>query len=221
MHYRVIENLIDKKIINEILDFFNTNENLRVKNMGMDKLNNPWEYPVINQLSDVINEYVDVSKNIGDNVFKHEYPYFPHVDTDERYPIVNFLIPLYVDSNESQHFVIFNQYITDTSPKTWLGNLQMNGDFVKNKKSSFMYLDPSVKNLTNNDIDDNFYTTYLEQQYRNKELFRGCSGNAVEYKPGNAIMFDSKYIHCSGKMTAKYKIGLSLRFEGNFYKEVY
>jgi hypothetical protein len=214
MHYQVIENLIDKKIINEILDFFHANEHLRVKRMGMDKLESPWNYPVINQLSEIIKDYVDINKCLGDNVFKHNYPYFPHVDTDERYPIINFLIPLYVDGNESQHFVIFDQYITDTSPKTWLGNLQMDGDFVKNKKSSFMYLDPSVKNLTNDDIDDKFYATYLEQQYRSKELFRGCSGNAVEYKPGNAIMFDSKYIHCSGKMTAKYKIGLSLRFEG-------
>jgi len=215
MHYQVIENLIDKKIINEILDFFNANDNLREKKTGMDRLNSPWSYPVINQLSDIIKEYVDISKNIGDNIFKHSYPYFPHVDTDERYPIVNFLIPLYVENNLPQHFVIFDQYVNDKSPKTWLGNFKMKEDFIKNKKSSFMYLDTSVKNLTDNDIDNEFYTLYLDQQHRDKELFRGCTGVALEYKPGNAIMFDSKYIHCSGKMKAKYKIGLSLRFEGS------
>lgn len=214
MHYRVIENLIDKKFIDEILDFFHNHDHLRVKRMGMDKLESPWDYPVVSQLSDIIKDYVNVDKCLGDNVFKHNFPYFPHVDIDERYPIVNFLIPLYVENNFSQHFVIFDQYVTDNSPRTWTGNLKFKNDFENNKATTFIYKDQKVANLTNYEIDEEFYVRYLEQEYRDRELFRGCSGIALEYKPGNVIMFDSKYIHCTGKMIAEYKIGLSLRFQG-------
>jgi len=216
MHYRIIENLIDEKIIGEILDFFHSNDHLRTKHMGMDKLEAPWDYPVINQLSETIKEYVDISKCLGDNVFKHNFPYFPHVDIDERYPIVNFLIPLYVDNNLPQYFVIFDQHVTDNVPRTWTGNLKLNDDFKTNKATSFIYTDRNVRNLTDCEIDEDFYLKYLDHPLRNRELFRGCTGTAVEYKPGNAIMFDSKYIHCTGSMIAKYKIGLSLRFNDFF-----
>jgi hypothetical protein len=215
MHYQIIENLIDKKIIDEILDFFHNNEHLRVKHMGMDKLEAPWDYPVVNQLSEIIKDYVDVDKCLGDNIFKHNFPYFPHVDIDERYPIVNFLIPLYVENNTQQHFVIFDQYVTDNMPRTWTGNLKFKKEFGKNKATSFIYNDKNVNNITDNEIDEEFYLKYLDQDYRDRELFQGCSGVAVEYKPGNVIMFDSKHIHCTGKMTAEYKMGLSLRFEGS------
>jgi len=214
MHYRVLENIIDLKKINEILDFFHTNIRLHENKMYMEKINRPWSYEVINSLSDSIKEYVDVNVNIGDNIYKHSYPYYPHVDIDDSYPSVNFLIPLFVADNNPQHFVIFDQYVENTKPKTWIGNLDLEGEFVKNTKDKFIHTDPYVKDCTGADIDDAFYKDYLEHAGRDKQLFFGCSGVAVEYKPGNAIMFDSKHIHCTGKMIADYKIGLSLRFKG-------
>ena len=47
-------------------------------------------------------------------------------------------------------------------------------------------------------------------------MFKSCSGVALDFTPGNLIMFDSKYIHCTGKMNCKWKVGLSLRFKGSF-----
>lgn len=214
MHYRVLENIIDLKKINQILEFFHANTHLHENKMYMQKLNRPWLYDVVSSLADTIKDYVDVDANIGDNIYKHSYPYYPHLDIDESYPSVNFLIPLYVKDSKPQHFVIFDQYVENTKSKTWLGNLELEGEFVKNSKDRFIHTDPCVKNCTGKDIDDAFFENYLQHNGRDKELFFGCSGVAVEFKPGNVIMFDSKHIHCTGKMVADYKIGLSLRFKG-------
>jgi hypothetical protein len=214
MHYRVLENIIDLKQIDKILDFFHNNTVLHERKMYMEKINRPWSYEVVNLLKDSIKEYVDVDANIGDNIYKHSYPYYPHIDIDDSYPSVNFLIPLFVADNNPQHFVIFDQFVENTKSKTWLGNLELDGEFVKNAKDKFIHTDPDVKNCTGVDIEDSFYKNYLEHPGRDKQLFFGCSGVALEYKPGNAIMFDSKHIHCTGKMIADYKIGLSLRFKG-------
>lgn len=214
MHYKVIENIIDLSKIDKILNFFNDNSHLHENKMYMEKINRPWTYQVVNSLAEDIQDYVDISANIGDNIYKHSYPYYPHLDIDNNYPSVNFLIPLHVESNKLQHFVIFDQYVENTKSKTWLGNIEVEGEFVKNIKDKFIHSDSDVKNSTNLPIDETFYVNYLEHTGRDRDLFFGCSGNAVEFKPGNAIMFDSKYIHCTGKMIADFKIGLSLRFKG-------
>jgi hypothetical protein len=215
MHYKVLKDIIDLDKITKILDFFNSNNHLHENKMFMQKIINPWKYDVVNTLNEDISNYIDTSTNIGDNIYKHYYPYYPHVDIDDSYPSVNFLIPLFVEDNKTQHFVIFDQYVKNNKPKTWLGNTEITGEFVKNLKEKFIHNDPDVENCTNNPIDEMFYTDYLEQEGRSKDLFFGCSGNAVEFKPGDAIIFDSKFIHCTGKMNAEYKIGLSLRFKGN------
>jgi hypothetical protein len=214
MHYRIVENLFDKKELDDIIFFFNNNTNLHENKMYMQKINKPWSFDVVKSLDSKIKNYVDTDENIGDNIYKHQYPYYPHVDIDDRYPCVNFLIPLYVADNITQHFVIFDQYVENTTAKTWLGNIGLEGEFVKNIKSKFIHTDTDVKNCTNKPIDENFYTSYLEHVGRDRELFFGCTGTAIEFKPGSAIMFDSKFIHCTGKMLADYKIGLSLKFKG-------
>lgn len=215
MQYKVYEDIIDSKIINEILDFYHNSTGLRENNNGMDKLNNPWSYTVVRQLDDLLREYVETEVNVGDNIYKHEYPYFPHVDIHEYYPCVNVLIPLYIHGNKKQDFVIFDQYVKKSQPKTYLGKHQIQGDFLQNKKTSYMYLDEDVVGLTNKPINNDFYEKHIAHEYVDKELFFGMTGSVVDYKPGNLIVFDSKYIHCTGKMQADYKIGLSLRFLGN------
>ena len=53
-------------------------------------------------------------------------------------------------------------------------------------------------------------------------MFYGCTGHAVDFTPGDIIIFDSKFIHCTGSMLADYKIGLSLRFSPeNMYELFY
>jgi hypothetical protein len=214
MHFKVLKNIIPQHKIDEIVQFYNESGDLREHKMGMDKLNRPWTFRVVRDLEPIISSYVSTETNIGDNIFKHTFPYYPHVDIDERYPCINFLIPLYIHNNLPQHFVIFDQYVKNKSPKTWTGNKTLTGKFEKNDIGNFIYNDDNVANVTDSDIDEQFYKDYLEQDYRDRELFKGCSGVAVEYTPGDAILWDSKHIHCTGKMVAEYKIGLSLRFLG-------
>jgi len=213
MHYKVLKNVITKDNIQSILKLYNNSTN-RTTTVGMDKLQSPWSYSEINCLEEILSEHIDTKENIGDNVYKHYFPYYPHVDIDERYPSINCLIPLYIDGGHYQSFVIFDQYVTNTEPKTWVGN-RKDLDFQKNKAASFVYLDDAVMNKTGKDIDDVFYKTYLENTNRNKDLFYSMSGTAVEYNPGDIILFDSKHIHCTGRMKTKYKIGCSLRFRGS------
>ena len=213
MHYRVLEDVIDQKIIDGILHVYENNKERRVVENYMDKLNFPWKYKEVREIENYIKDYVDVSTYIGDNIYKHQYPYFPHVDLSVEYPCVNVLIPLY--TQEKQQFVIFDQYVNDGTPKTYLGDFKLDKEFKVNKTSTYMYKDPAVQNLTGSAIDEDFYNKYLEYDLVNKELFFGMSGHALDFKPGNVILFDSKYIHCTGKMSGNYKIGCSLRFTGN------
>ena len=214
LHFKVLENIIPEENQNEIIELFNSSEHLRLNKNGMDKLNDPWSFDTIRKLEPIIQQYVDTTKCIGDNVFKHKNPYFPHVDV-KGYPCINFLIPLYINSGDQQYFIIFDQYVNNANPKTWIGhNLkEIKGDFNVNKNAGYIYKD-DVSGLTDKDIDYEFYKEYLgESVKRRHDLFYGCTGHAIEYKPGNAIMFDSKYIHCTGKMNTDFKIGLSLRFK--------
>ena len=212
MHYRVLEDVVDQHIIDNILKLYNNNKDKRVVENYMDKLNFPWQYEEVKELKSIIDPYVDTTESIGDNIYQHQYSYFPHVDLSGSYPCVNVLVPL--QSNIDQHFVIFDQYVDEYVPKTYLGNFKLDVDFKVNKMQTFMYKDTTVKNLTNKPINDSFYSQYLDYDLVDKELFYGMTGVAVKFKPGNIIMFDSKHIHCTGKMSSDFKIGCSLRFTG-------
>ena len=214
MHYAVHENVIDLDIINDILELYHNSGSIREVTVHMDKLNNPWSFDAIRQLEPIIQQYVDTTDNIGDNVYMHSHPYFPHVDTSAEYPCVNVVIPLYIHDNKEQNFIVFDQYVTTNRPRTWLGSFLLKEEFKKNKSSTFMHTEDDVVGLTNTPIDNDFYNKYLDIAHFTPELFFGMSGTATEYKPGNLIIFDSKYIHCTGKMQAEYKIGLTLRFKG-------
>lgn len=215
MHFVVHKNIIDSKIRSDIVNLFHNKEQLRDQSMTMDKLNHPWNYNEVRMLESILRQYIDTSQNIGDNIYKHKYPYFPHVDVCDQYPSVNVVIPLYIHKNKPQSFVIFDQYVTMNKPRTWMGSYDFSTkDFEKNKKSKFIHEDNDIKNLTGLPIDDTFYQKYLDVDYFTPDLFFGLTGNAVDYKPGNLIIFDSKYVHCTGKMQAEYKIGLTLRFKG-------
>ena len=215
MHFCFYENVIPHNIIDEILSFFNNNKNLVKNDNFMEKINNPWSYPVVNQLKNILNQFLDTSHNVGDNIYKHSYAYFPHTDNDQEFDTVNALIPLYVEKNYTQPFVIFDQYLKTKYAKTWMISDDTSTNFSRNKviKDS-IFNDKDVVDCIDKEIDDTLYSI-LENPFRPKELFYGLTGNAVDYKPGNLILFDRKYIHATGKMQAEYKIGLSLRFKGN------
>ena len=206
------ENILSKEIINELLDFFNNNESLYHDTMGMIKISNPWNY-VKNTLDPILSNIIPTGTNLGDNFYKHDFPYFTHIDSFDNPNSYNVLIPLFVEGEHKQKFVVFDQYCTDYRGATWLGDIwKPEGDFESNKKRDFPYKDPTVVGCTDQPISDDMYEI-LKYDYRNEEQFYGLTGTAYDYKPGNILVFPSNQLHCTGRMDCDYKIGLSLRFE--------
>lgn len=223
MHFKVFENVFDKKVLAEILEYFETSSDVVLHN-GMEKLENPWLLPIIqDKIKPVLSKYFDTTlENLGDNIYKHNHPYFPHVDTSKTYPCFNVLIPIKVDRDLPQKFCIFDQYVNRfESGYTWVGNLyQFIKDFDYNKKRKFVYNDDIVVNPEVEQLDNDFFENYLQSKTFSKDLFKGLNGVAIDFKPGNLIVFDSKYIHCTGKFHGNWKVGLSLRFKGNFTHQI-
>lgn len=206
------ENILSQEIVDELLDFFNSNENLYHDTMGMIKITSPWNY-VKDILNPVLSKIMPTDKNLGDNFYKHDFPYFTHIDSNNNPHSYNVLIPLFIEGNHDQKFIIFDQYSKDYTGATWLGDIwKPEGNFESNKKRDFPYKDQSVAGCTDKEIDKDLYKL-LKYNYRNEEMFFGLSGVAYDYKPKNILIFPSHRLHCTGKMMCKYKIGLSLRFE--------
>lgn len=221
MHYKIIEDCITQDTIKQIVNYFFNNSHMHRHTNGMIKIDSPWNLePIKDLLKPLLSEVISIAlDSIGDNIYKHNHPYFPHVDLHGSYPCFNVLIPLKLSNETDQRFVIFDQYVNDTTQgRTWLGDFTLpnSSEFESNKSRKFFIGDPIVEGLGTKHIDHDFYKRYLEHPLRSKNLFRGLTGVAIPYKPGNMIIFDSKHIHCTGKMTCEYKMGLSLRFKGNF-----
>jgi len=86
-------------------------------------------------------------------------------------------------------------------------------EFVSNKLYRGHIKTEDATDLTNKSIPNKFYNKYLSNNYP-EDLFWGLSPAGVfEWKPGNIMMFDSRHIHCTGKMNCDAKLGIALRFE--------
>ena len=108
MQYKILKNVLSQEHIESILDFYNEYRHLiQQQDNGWEKLNQPWSFDTVKNLDSIISPHVDTSHNLGDNIYKHTFPYFPHVDTHGGYPCVNVLVPLYVQG--PQKFIIFDQ----------------------------------------------------------------------------------------------------------------
>ena len=206
------KNVVPNNILYDLINFFDDNTHLHRETMGMTKISTPWKH-VNKLLNPLLSKYFDTSKNLGDNFYKHNFPYFPHIDSAGNKNSYNVLIPLKLSKPVEQKFVIFDQHCIDYSGATWLGNIwKPEGDFESNKKREFPYKDPDVIGYTDNPIDPKLYDI-LKYDYRNEEMFFGLTGIAYDYTPGDILIFPSNRIHCTGKMDCEWKMGLSLRFE--------
>tara|TARA_B110000503_G_scaffold58423_1_gene93435 strand:- start:2936 stop:3598 length:663 start_codon:yes stop_codon:yes gene_type:complete len=206
------KNVVSSEILDTLIQFFETNTHLYKDTMGMLKISNPWQH-VQEILDPLLSQYFDTSSNLGDNFYKHSFPYFPHIDSFGNKNSYNVLIPLKLSHPVNQKFIIFDQYCTDYSGATWLGNIwKPEGNFEANKKREFPYKDIDVVGCTDSPVDPDLYKD-LHYDYRNEEMFFGLTGTAYDYTPGNILLFPSNSIHCTGKMDCDWKMGLSLRFE--------
>jgi hypothetical protein len=92
-----------------------------------------------------------------------------------------------------------------------MGSFNFDKDFLSNKKILTRICDTNgVINQSGKDIDDLLYND-LNNKYLSKEYMFGMNGDSFIWSPGSVIVFDSKFIHTTGKMNCSKKLGLSLR----------
>jgi len=220
----IIENIVSKEVLVELIDHFESREDQHNHTMGMEKLDDPWSMPEVSGLlRPILDQYIDTSTNVGDTYFKHFRPYFPHADNNNEFDTINALIPLqrsHTHRNRpvqrNQYFVVFDQINTQSSGATWLGEHVLPGEFQHNKKRTFPGTDSIVSGATSEEINEELYNIYLRSPNKPRELFCGLSiDQAYRWVPGDIIMFNSNQIHCSGTMHCDWKLGLSLRFKGS------
>lgn len=216
------ENAIPLDVCEYIYNFFNERTDLHVhkpNNPNVVKINAPWSH--FGQiLGPILSPYFKTIKGQGGNVYKHSNLYTTHVDSHEPYQMINCLIPIHVTSpNIMQHFVVFDQWVDNGIGRTWYGDrpdISARADFDINKKVSLTpFEDDSVYNKTDTDIDLNFYKNYLDFPKHKHEYFKGLTGTAYEFKPGNLLLFNSNQLHSTGKLVGDWKMGLHINFEGS------
>ena len=59
MHYKIFENVIDKKLIDDIFTFYNNSETYTTN--GMHKVEQPWTLEVVRNLEPILSNYFDTS----------------------------------------------------------------------------------------------------------------------------------------------------------------
>lgn len=216
-----IENAIPLEVCDHIKKFFDERTDLHVwkeNNPNVIKINNPWKH-LKEILDPVFKKHFNPNAGEGGNIYKHTNVYTTHVDSFENYQMINALIPIYLPEDRDQHFVVFDQWVDNGFGCTWYGDrgdIKENGDFDLNKKASLTpYTDPRVYDKTDEDIDMNFYNQYLDFPMHKPEYFKGLSGKAYPFKPGNLILFNSNQLHTTGKLNTSWKMGLHINFVGS------
>jgi hypothetical protein len=215
-HYntQIFNEIIESRIISELVAFFFNNVYLQSTYLGMTKITDPWQYPEVVDLLEPIMHTLGFTENIGDNFYLHYGPYFPHTDNTVGMNSCNVLIPLMLSCNLPQKFIIFDQVCNSPSGATWTGSVTLPEEFMHNKARSYPYNDASVAGKTEAPNVCNVLQ-FVETRDRGSDLYNGLSGVAYDWVPGDIIAFPSNRLHCSGIMPNKWKLGLSLRFKYN------
>lgn len=213
---------IPLEITNYIKSFFDEHPELHVNkpnNPNVTKINNPWGH-LHAVLEPVLSRYFRCNKGQGGNIYKHSNLYTTHVDSVEPVQMINALLPIYVtNDNLIQHFVVFDQWVDNGFGQTWYGDREDAKDLLDfdiNKKLGLSpWQDDRVYDKTDSDIDSEFYDAYLEDPNHKPSYFKGLSGKAYEFIPGNLLLFNSNNLHCTGKLVGPWKMGLHINFEGS------
>jgi hypothetical protein len=217
-----IKNAIPLDICDYVKNFFETRTDLHIvkpNNPNVVKINHPWQH-LKDVLDPILSTYFKTNNGNGGNIYKHTNVYTTHVDSFEKHQMINMLMPIYVpDSKKQQHFVVFDQWVENGFGQTWYGDrsdIKKNGDFDFNSKTSMTpYNDSRVYNKTENDIDTDFYNLYLKEANHKPEYFKGLTGVAYEFNPGDLILFNSNQLHTTGMLASEWKMGLHINFDGS------
>ncbi len=150
----------------------------------------------------------------GDNFYRHPHPYFPHSDAPEDDPeyYLHVVVPIIKPYPDTQYFVVFDQ-MSKIGRATYIGFTTYDLNFEANKTIRGDITSDYITEHVDDGIDSDFHEKYLPYPI---EWYNGLSGQAVEWKPGSAIIFPSNRVHCTGIMPPDTeKIGVSIRLKLN------
>jgi hypothetical protein len=199
-----LSNVVESSLIFDLLNFYHSSKSY--KTSTMNKLD---ATQIVNQIVPKLESILEKKlEYTGGNFYKHSKPYLPHTDYKSYEDnTLNIVIPLHYNSS-APHLIIFNQ-TWNLDSITWCMHypVQYFEYNIGVKGCPFEY---PVQNLTNKEIDNEFYIKYL--QHYPKQCLYGLSGEAFKFEPCSIIVFDNRYIHCTSSMIDE-KIGLTLRFK--------
>lgn len=211
-----LQNVVNRDELEYLENYFNTRDDYDITN-GMKK------YPInyvshdqkfLDLVKDIIENKVGITgpyELLGDNFYQHTSSYYPHCDARQKNSWLNIVVPIKLFGlRQTQKFIVFDQqYLLGNS--TWMGIKSVPNDFKSNTSIKVRMCDSEgVINTTNQDINDELYKDIAPLHFPKEQLF-GMSGKSFDWIPGNIIVFDSKYIHATGKMNCQQKLGLSIR----------
>lgn len=197
-------NSIDKTTTSNLIDYYHS-----IGNYDTTTMNKAPPGPYLDLVIDVLEDRLERKLEfVYGNFYKHRLPYLPHTDYKTYNPsTINIVIPLrYTDT--IPHLVIFDQVWKQDSI-TWCMQHPVKYFQINTGVKGYPFEYP-VDNLTDSEIDQDFYQMYLSH-YPKETLF-GLSGDAYKFEPGSVIMFDNNKIHCTSSFKGE-KLGLTLRFK--------
>jgi len=199
---------IPERYINDLKDtFYNTTGHVSV---NMDKRSSIFDYESVKNVVEFIG--MDMDNLVGDNFYKHEWPYFLHTDApkDQAFNYKHFVIPIEKNFEEDVYFIVFDQ-TSKIGNVTWLGHSGLDIEFEYNKVIHGNLSKDDIEDYTKDAITTEFAEKYLPYPI---DWYQGLSGNAYKWQPGKIITFPSNNIHCTGKMpNGVSKLGLTLKFK--------
>lgn len=226
MNHTVIKNAIPKDTVDYIVDFFDNSKHLyfiKENNPNVIKINQPW-MRLQDELEPIFEKYFKCKNGSGGNIYKHTNLYDLHVDSHEPIQMINALVPLYVHNPKfQQKFVVFDQSVENGQGITWLPSKESERFELDFNKTVIIPTreDNRIHDKTDKNIDEDFYKKYLHDSDRTLEYFYGLSGHAYDFTPGDLILFNSNFLHCTGPLAGDYKIGMHINFEGSLDELLY
>lgn len=214
MHH-CLKNILSAEELQYFIDYYNSHE--RYVTQGMEKLSIPFDdTDFMSRINDLIKQKLSVTEDykiVGDNYYKHDKSYFPHCDATNERAWLNIVIPLVqYQVFGFQKFVVFDQLWLGANT-TWMGNVDIPGDFASNKKTNQRPRDSEfLQNSTDRRIPEVLWQQFDSKNF-DRDYFHGLDGFAYSWTPGDIIVFDSQHIHATGVMKSKSKLGLSIRIE--------
>ncbi len=211
--HKLVENIVTESELEYLKQIFASHNH--ILSHGMDKVLLPLDEPEFKEfVTNLIENKLGINEPyeiVGDNFYKHSHSYFPHCDAIEESAWLNIVLPIErFEPKQDQTFIVFDQQWRGKNI-TWLGNFEIEGDFYSNKKTNARPCDGEFfEGATNLELPMTIWQ-HIDQKHFTQDYFYSMSGTAINWQPGNAIIFDSKHIHSTGKMQSASKLGLSIR----------